>query len=75
MTGWVILVDQPRDFPNADTPHKVITTSDYLARPRLFAGRPKIINLSRSYAYQSRATTPRCSPKRAATASSRRSRR
>ena len=38
MTGWVILVDQPRDFPNADTPHKVITTRDYLARPKLFAG-------------------------------------
>jgi glutathione synthase/RimK-type ligase-like ATP-grasp enzyme len=55
MTGWVILVDQPRDFPNADTPHKVIATSEYLARPRLFeAGRPKLINLSRSYAYQSK---------------------
>ena len=38
MTGWVIIVDQPKDFPNADTPHKVITTSDYLARPKLFAG-------------------------------------
>ncbi len=55
MTGWVILVDQPKDFPNADTPHKVITTSEYLARPRLFdAGRPKLINLSRSYNYQSK---------------------
>ena len=55
MTGWVIIVDQPRDFPNADTPHKVITTSEYLARPRLFdVGRPKLINLSRSYAYQSK---------------------
>ena len=55
MTGWVIIVDQPRDFPNADTPHKVITTSEYLVRPRLFeAGRPKLINLSRSYAYQSK---------------------
>ena len=55
MTGWVILVDQPRDFPNAETPHKVITTSDYLARPRLFdSGRPKLLNLSRSYAYQSK---------------------
>ena len=55
MTGWVILVDQPKDFPNADTPHKVITTSDYLARPRLFdIGRPKLVNLSRSYAYQSK---------------------
>src|ERR671931_2838762 len=55
MTGWVILVDQPKDFPNADTPHKVITTSDYLARPRLFdMARPKLINLARSYAYQSK---------------------
>ena len=55
MTGWVILVDQPKDFPNADTPHKVITTSEYLARPKLFdIGRPKLVNLSRSYAYQSK---------------------
>ena len=56
MTGWIILVDHARDFPNADTPHKVITTSDYLARPKLFAGvsRAKIINLSRSYNYQSK---------------------
>ncbi|MGZ8322195.1 MAG: RimK-like ATPgrasp N-terminal domain-containing protein, partial [Rhodoplanes sp.] len=55
MTGWVILVDQPRDFPNAETPHKVITTSEYLARPRLFeTARPKLVNLSRSYAYQSK---------------------
>lgn len=55
MTGWVILVDQPKDFPNADTPHKVITTQEYLARPRLFeVGRPKLLNLSRSYAYQSK---------------------
>src|SRR3974390_1725175 len=54
MTGWVIVVDQPKDFPNADTPHKVITTSEYLARPRLFEVRPKLINLARSYAYQSK---------------------
>jgi glutathione synthase/RimK-type ligase-like ATP-grasp enzyme len=55
MTGWVILVDQPKDFPNAETPHKVITTSDYIARPRLFGvARPKLLNLSRSYAYQSK---------------------
>ena len=41
MTGWVILVDQPKDLPNAETPHKVITTSEYLARPKLFdIGRP-----------------------------------
>ncbi|MPZ57811.1 MAG: ATP-grasp domain-containing protein [Rhizobiales bacterium] len=55
MSGWVILVDQPKDLPNAETPHKVITTSEYLARPRLFdMGRPKLVNLSRSYAYQSK---------------------
>ena len=56
MTGWVILVDSERDFANADTPHKVITTSDYLARPKLFGKgvRAKIINLSRSYNYQSK---------------------
>src|SRR3974390_3439333 len=55
MTGWVSIGDQPRDFPNADTPHKVITTSEYLARPRLFdVGRPKLVNLARSYAYQSK---------------------
>jgi glutathione synthase/RimK-type ligase-like ATP-grasp enzyme len=55
MTGWVILVDQPKDFPNADTPHKVIMTSEYLARPHLFdIGRPKLVNLARSYAYQSK---------------------
>ena len=55
MADWVILVDTPKDFPNADTPHKVITTKDYLARTNLFRGtRPKIINLSRSFAYQSR---------------------
>jgi glutathione synthase/RimK-type ligase-like ATP-grasp enzyme len=55
MTGWVILVDQARDLPNAETPHKVISTGEYLARPRLFdMARPKIVNLARSYAYQSK---------------------
>jgi RimK-like ATPgrasp N-terminal domain len=53
MMGWLILVDHEKDFPNSETPHKVITTGDYLKRPTLFQGtRPKIINLSRSYAYQ-----------------------
>jgi hypothetical protein len=50
---WLILVDQERDFSNADTPHKVMTTKDYLSRPQLFRdARPKIINLARSYGYQ-----------------------
>src|SRR5438552_5127504 len=55
MTGWVILVAQPKSFPNADTPHKGIMTSEYLARPKRFEiGRPKLVKLSRSYAYQSK---------------------
>ncbi|MBN8993651.1 MAG: RimK family protein [Rhizobiales bacterium] len=55
MADWVIIVDSSKDFPNADTPHKVISTKDYLARSSLFRGqRPKIINLSRSFAYQTR---------------------
>lgn len=53
MMGWLILVDHAKDFPNSETPHKVITTGDYLKRATLFQGtRPKIINLSRSYVYQ-----------------------
>jgi len=55
MTGWVILVDQARDLPNAETPHKVITTTEYLTQPHLLdLGRPKLVNLARSYAYQSK---------------------
>lgn len=50
---WLILVDHGKDFANADTPHKVMTTRDYLSRPQLFGDtKPKIINLSRNYAYQ-----------------------
>nr|WP_238934713.1 RimK family protein [Maricaulis parjimensis] len=37
-----------------ETPHKVLRVRDYLANPRLFTGRrPNILNLARSYAYQS----------------------
>ena len=47
--SWVIVVDNLKDFPNADTPHKVITTSDYIVRPKLFeTDRAKVVNLSRS---------------------------
>jgi hypothetical protein len=53
--SWVIVVDNLKDFPNADTPHKVITTSEYIVRPKLFENdRAKVVNLSRSYAYQSK---------------------
>ncbi len=51
--SWLILVDSDRDLSNADTPHKVMTTRDYLSRPQLFGNtKPNIINLARSYGYQ-----------------------
>ena len=54
MTDWIILVDSSRDVAQANTPHKVLTVRDYLARPQLFRShRPTIINLSRNTHYQS----------------------
>ncbi|MEQ9642467.1 MAG: RimK family protein [Alphaproteobacteria bacterium] len=54
MTEWVVLVDQARELAPAETPHKVVTVREYLARPQHFEGRrPSIVNLSKSYAYQS----------------------
>jgi len=56
MSISVILVPKPSDFDNGATPHKVMTQRDYLANSTLFSGqRPRIINLSRTYRYQSRA--------------------
>ncbi len=53
--SWVILTGRRNDLGPAATPHKIITNRDYLAHPALFRGqRPKVINLSNSYAYQSR---------------------
>lgn len=55
MTDWLILVENESDLPQADTPHKVMRIVDYLTRPQLFAERrPYIINLARSYGYQSK---------------------
>lgn len=55
MYNWVILSSRMNDVDHAATSHKVLATRDYLARPELFRGtRPNIINLARSYAYQSR---------------------
>jgi glutathione synthase/RimK-type ligase-like ATP-grasp enzyme len=53
MSAWVIVVDTYRDLTNAESPHKILLTRDYLAKPDLFEGRTKVINLSRSYSYQS----------------------
>ncbi|HMM64484.1 MAG TPA: RimK family protein [Mesorhizobium sp.] len=52
---WVILTGRQNDLDQAATPHKIITNRDYLAHPALFRGqRPKVINLSNNYGYQSR---------------------
>ncbi|CAM5499339.1 hypothetical protein ATER59S_03638 [Aquamicrobium terrae] len=52
---WVILTGRQNDLDHAATPHKIITNRDYLAHPALFRGqRPKVINLSNHYDYQSR---------------------
>ena len=53
--SWVILTGRQSDLDQVATPHKTITNRDYVAHPALFRGqRPKLINLSNSYAYQSR---------------------
>lgn len=55
MSDWIILSSALSRFDHAATQHKVLSTRDYLVRPELFRGaRPNIINLSRSYSYQSR---------------------
>jgi glutathione synthase/RimK-type ligase-like ATP-grasp enzyme len=52
---WVILTGRQSDLDQVASPHKTITNKDYLAHPGLFRGqRPKIINLSNNYGYQSR---------------------
>jgi len=54
VSEWIILVDGYRDLPQGETIHKVLSTRDYLGRRGLFAGRrPQVVNLARSYAYQS----------------------
>ncbi|MBO6719249.1 MAG: RimK family protein [Rhizobiaceae bacterium] len=53
--SWVILTGRSGDLDQVATPHKIITSREYLAHPALFRSQPpKIINLSNSYAYQSR---------------------
>ena len=54
MSDWLILVESLSDIGQAETPHKVMRISDYLANPKLFTGRrPYVLNLARSYGYQS----------------------
>ncbi len=52
MSRAVIVVDRPSDFRWDTAGHTIVTTRDYIARPDLVRGaQPKVINLSRSYAY------------------------
>jgi glutathione synthase/RimK-type ligase-like ATP-grasp enzyme len=54
VSDWLILVEYTSDLAQHETPHKVMRIRDYLTTPTLFTGRrPNIINLARSYAYQS----------------------
>lgn len=54
MSDWLILVENTSDLEQYETPHKVMRIRDYLTNPDLFTGRrPNILNLARSYAYQS----------------------
>ncbi len=54
MSDWLILVESLSDIGQAETPHKVMRISDYLTSPKLFTGRrPYVLNLARSYGYQS----------------------
>lgn len=54
MSDWLILVENVGDVQQYETPHKVLRARDYLTNPNLFTGRrPNIINLARSYSYQS----------------------
>lgn len=55
MSIWVILIGKSTHLSNAETPHKIITSKEYLSAPGLFGkSRPKIINLASSYGYQTR---------------------
>lgn len=54
MTDWLILTEGRKGINQADTRHKVMSVRDYLAAPSLFErSRPVVINMARSYAYQS----------------------
>ncbi|MCB1883669.1 MAG: RimK family protein [Geminicoccaceae bacterium] len=55
MSGWLIVVDRLSDLPDGVLGHEVVTTRDYLSVRRQ-KGRhlPKVLNLSRGYAYQTK---------------------
>ncbi|MGE3292345.1 MAG: RimK family protein [Geminicoccaceae bacterium] len=53
MSGWTIVVDRLADLPPAVAGHPAMTARDYIMQPRATRRAvPKILNLSRSYGYQ-----------------------
>jgi glutathione synthase/RimK-type ligase-like ATP-grasp enzyme len=53
MSGWTIVVDRLSDLPAAVAGYPAMTARDYIMQPRATRRTvPKILNLSRSYGYQ-----------------------
>ena len=53
MSGWMIVVDRLTDLPAAVAGYPCMTARDYIMQPRATRRAvPKILNLSRSYGYQ-----------------------
>jgi glutathione synthase/RimK-type ligase-like ATP-grasp enzyme len=53
MPGWLIVVDRTADLPAELQSYPVMTTRDYIMRPRAARRQPpKVLNLSRDYGYQ-----------------------
>ncbi|MBU0726276.1 MAG: RimK family protein [Alphaproteobacteria bacterium] len=54
MTDWVVVVDKRSDFTGIEDDRSILRTREYIAKPGMLKPQaPKIINLSRSYAYLS----------------------
>ena len=53
MSGWTLVVDRLADLPPAVTSYPAMTAREYIMQPRATRRTvPKILNLSRSYGYQ-----------------------
>jgi len=53
MRDWILIADDLRDLAALGAPFRMMTTRDYVLQPKLLSGaHPKIINLARTYGYQ-----------------------
>ncbi len=53
MRDWILIADDLRDLATLGAPFRMMTTRDYVLQPKLLSGaHPKIINLARTYTYQ-----------------------